>query len=170
MTRSTLPSIAASRRFEGDRGDRRRGVVADPRQSSQCLDLAGKVAAMPVDHRAGAGMKVTGTGVIAEPLPEPQDLVERGRGQCRDIGPARHESVKITSDRCYCRLLQHDLAEATRGRDRRACRVAPATVVYGGWPVIPGHRGRQNRAFPAARQRRIGSCDGYGEATERVLG
>jgi hypothetical protein len=32
---------------------------------------------MPIDHGAGAGVEVTGAGVIAEPLPELQDLVER---------------------------------------------------------------------------------------------
>ena len=66
---------------------------------------------MPLDDGARAGMQVAGAGVIAEPLPELQDLVERCRGERRNIGPACHESVEIWADSRYRRLLQHDLAE-----------------------------------------------------------
>ena len=36
---------------------------------------------MPLDDGAGAGMQVAGAGVVAEPLPLMQHLVERGRGE-----------------------------------------------------------------------------------------
>ena len=66
---------------------------------------------MPLDDGTGAGMKVAGARVIAEPLPQLEDFVERGRGERRNIGPARHESVKIGFDCRHGRLLQHDFAE-----------------------------------------------------------
>src|SRR5262249_32637580 len=96
---------------EGDRGDRRCGVVADAGKSAQCRALFGEYAVVPLDHSAGAGVKIAGTRVIAEPLPEWWELVERCGGQHANIRPTRHESVEIWSDTRYRRLLQHDLAE-----------------------------------------------------------
>src|SRR5205823_8026963 len=70
-----------------------------------------KCAAIPLDNSARAGMQVAGARVITEPLPELQYLVERCRGEHRNVGPACHESVEIWADSRYRRLLQHDLAE-----------------------------------------------------------
>jgi len=56
-------------------------------------------------------MQVAGARVITEPLPNLQYLVERCRGERRNIGPACHESVEIWAHSRYGRLLQHDLAE-----------------------------------------------------------
>ena len=66
---------------------------------------------MPLDNGARAGVQVAGARVITEPLPELKYLVERCRGERRNIGPACHESVEIWADSRYRRLLQHDLAE-----------------------------------------------------------
>ena len=95
-TRSTLPSTAATRagrtrsRRSPPRCSRRsRAARAAPARSS------GKLPAMALDDGARAGVQVAGARVIAEPLPQMQHLVERGRGQCAKLGPARHESVKI---------------------------------------------------------------------------
>jgi hypothetical protein len=96
---------------KGDRGDRRRGVVADAGERQQRCRLIGKPPAMPIDDGARAGMEVAGPSVIAEPLPELQDFNERCCGEHRNVGPARHESVEIWADSRYRRLLQHDLAE-----------------------------------------------------------
>ena len=66
---------------------------------------------MAPDDGSRAGMQVAGAGVITEPLPELQYLVERCRGERRNIGPACHESVEIWADSRYRRLLQHNFAE-----------------------------------------------------------
>src|SRR5437764_83819 len=79
------------RAVEGDRGNCIGRVVADPRQRPQPGDLIGEPTAMPLDNRADAGMQVAGAGVIAEPLPLMQHLVERSFGQRRKAGPARDE-------------------------------------------------------------------------------
>ena len=65
---------------EGDRRDRRRGVAADPGECAQGADVVRKDATMALDHGARAGMQVAGAGVVAEPLPEPQNVVERRCG------------------------------------------------------------------------------------------
>ena len=77
-TRSTLPSTGTAGGIEGDRRHRRRGVVADARQRAQGFDAFGKNPAVALDHRAGAGMQVAGAGVIAEPGPGAQHVVELG--------------------------------------------------------------------------------------------
>ena len=132
MTRSTLPSIAAVSPIESDGGDGRRGIGADPGQRAQSCGFLGEIAAMPLDNGAGAGMQVAGARVIAEPLPELQDFVERGCGERPNIGPACHELVKIRADCSYCRLLQHDLAEPHAIRVGTAFRAARATAGCGG--------------------------------------
>jgi hypothetical protein len=66
---------------------------------------------MPFDDKAGAGMQVASPGVITEPLPFVQHLIEIRRSERANIGPARHKSGKIGSHRDDGRLLQHDLAE-----------------------------------------------------------
>ena len=108
------------------------------------------------DDGPRAGVQVAGAGVIAEPLPGMQHLVERGRGQRANIGKARHELVKIGADRRDRRLLQHDLAEPDAVGIGRAGRARRARAGRGGG-------GRTRRAAPrdrggAARQRtRVGS-------------
>ena len=75
-TRSTLPSTAAAGLVERDGSDRRRRVGADSRQGQQFGLRGGKFAAEPLDDRLGAGMKVAGAGVIAEPGPGLHDLID----------------------------------------------------------------------------------------------
>ena len=90
--------IAVDRRrrpVERDRRDRRRGVVADPGQRPQRRRSVGKLAAVRVDRRPGRRHGDCGRARNSRAPPGMQDLVERGRGQRRDVGPARDKSVKI---------------------------------------------------------------------------
>ncbi len=87
--------------------------------------------AVPFGDGAGASVQVAGARVIAEALPLLQDLVERGRRERRNVGPARHEPVEIRAHGGDGRLLQHDLAEPDAIRVGRA-RAAPATAGRGG--------------------------------------
>ena len=97
--------------IESDGGNGRRGIGANTGQRTQSSNFAREFAGMSLDHDAGAGMQVAGARVIAESLPELQNLVERGCGQRPNIGPTCHESVEIWADSRHRRLLQHDLAE-----------------------------------------------------------
>src|ERR1051326_1052674 len=56
-------------------------------------------------------MQVARTGVIAEPLPGMQHVVEGSLGQRFDGRKPRHKAVKISPYRRDSGLLQHDLAE-----------------------------------------------------------
>ena len=66
---------------------------------------------MPRGDDAGGGVQVARAGVVAEPLPCLQHIVQRGGGQRPDIGPALEEPVEIRAGRRGHGLLQHDLAE-----------------------------------------------------------
>ena len=99
------------RPIEGNSGNCGRAVGPDPGQLAQHRRVFGKDAVMPLDDGARAGVQVAGACVIAEPLPELQDLVERCRGERCNIGPARYETVEIRTDSRYGCLLQHDFAE-----------------------------------------------------------
>ena len=96
---------------EGDRGNRRGGIVADPGEGPQLGQVLRQLPAMALGDGTSTGMQVAGAGVITEPLPQIQHLVERGRGKRANIGKTRHESVKIGTDGGDGGLLQHDLAE-----------------------------------------------------------
>ena len=161
--------IAVDRRgrpIEGDRGDRRRGVVADPGQRAQRRRVVGKLAAVPLDDGAGAGVQVAGAGVIAEPLPELQHLVERGRGERANIGPARHESVEIGADSRDRRLLQHDLAEPDAvGVGRLPARRAPRQVAA--VAVVPGEQRGGIGRCAAVTKRRFGSGMAWADDRQR---
>ena len=88
--RRAAPSPARHCRRPASPRGRRRSRRSPPRCSRRCPASAqrrfgiGKAPAMALDDGAGAGMQVAGAGVVAEPLPGMQHLVERGRGQRRD--------------------------------------------------------------------------------------
>jgi len=119
------------------------------------------MAAMPLDHGARAGMQIAGARVITEPLPEMQHLVERGRGQCANIGKTRHESVKIASDRDDGGLLQHDLAKPDAVGIGGLARQRPPGQVAA-VPVVPDEqRGRIGPARSGFTERERFGC-GFG--------
>ena len=101
-------------------------------------------AVMRRDDCLRAGVQIAGAGVVAEPLPGVQHLVERGGGQRANIGKTRHESVKIGADRRDRGLLQHDLAEPDAVGVGRVGRVRRARAGRGGG-------GRTRRAAPPGR-------------------
>ena len=92
---------------------------------------------MAGDDGTGAGVQVAGAGVIAEPLPLMQHVVERRCGKRANVGKPRHESVKIRGDRDDRGLLQHDLAEPYQigigalARQRAPRQIAAMAVVPG---------------------------------------
>ena len=153
-TRSTLPSTGHAALIEGNGGDRGGGIGADARKRAQRRLARREMAAMALDHGPGAGVQVAGAGVIAEPCPGFQHLLERGRGQALDRRPARQEARVVGRDRAHRRLLQHDLGEPDPiGIGRLPRRRAPgqdATMA-----VVPGeqccrllHIGRGTASFP----------------------
>ena len=99
------------RQIEGDRGDRRGGVVADARQRTQRRQIGWKLSAMVLHDRAGASVQITRPRVIAEPGPDPQHVIEAGCGERGHARPALNKAREIRRDRLDRGLLQHDLGQ-----------------------------------------------------------
>ena len=92
-------------------------------------------------HGLRAGVQVSRAGVIAEPGPGLEHVVERRRRQRLHIRPARQEFRVIRPDRLHGGLLQHDLRQphvvrvgplARRGTPRQMAAM----------PVVPGEQRR----------------------------
>ena len=66
---------------------------------------------MPAGHDIGAGMEIAGAGVVAQPGPGREHVVERGTGQGVDGRPALEEAAEVVADRGHGGLLQHDLRQ-----------------------------------------------------------
>ena len=59
----------------------------------------------------GRLVQVAGPGVVAQPGPVVQHLVDGGIGQRHHIGEARHKTLVIGDDCSDLSLLQHDLRD-----------------------------------------------------------
>ena len=100
------------------RAGRTRSPRSPPRYSRRCRaaraapsSVSGNRPPCCAGHRLRAGMQVARAGVIAEPGPGLEHVVERRRGQRVDIRPARQEFRVIRPDRLDGGLLQHDLGQ-----------------------------------------------------------
>ena len=121
----------ARRRVERDRRDGGGGIGADAGQRAQRRFARRKFAAVPLDHGAGAGVQVAGAGVIAEPGPGLEHVVERRRRERPHVAPARQEARIIRRDRLDRRLLQHDFGQPHAIRIGALAAAARATAARG---------------------------------------
>jgi hypothetical protein len=124
-----------------DRRDGAGGIGADAGQFPQSLLGVGKPAAQFTGNGAGAGVQVACPGIVAEPRPGAEHLIERGRGQRLDARPALHEAQEVRRDGGCRRLLQHDFGQPDaigigRFARFRPPRQAPAVA------VVPGQKRR----------------------------
>ena len=88
----------------------RRGA-ADARQSGDRLDGRRKPAAVIVADDLRRLMQVACAGVIAEPGPVLQHLVQPCIGEADHVGKPVHEALEIRDHGLHLRLLQHDLRD-----------------------------------------------------------
>jgi hypothetical protein len=140
------------RLVEGDRGNGRRRIAADSGQFPQGGFTFRELAAMPRHEDPRAGVHVAGARVIAEPGPGGEHVVQRGRRQCRQIGPTLQEFRVIERDCSHRRLLQHDLGQPDAvGIRAFTCRRPPRQ--HAAVPVIPGEQVGGPRLSPAFRAR-----------------
>jgi len=66
---------------------------------------------MLVAHALCGPVQVTRAGVVPEPRPQVQHLIEPGVGERADVREARHEALVVRDDGRDLRLLQHDLRD-----------------------------------------------------------
>ena len=132
---------------ERDRGDRGGGIGADAGKRAQSFLALGKPAAMLRDQHPCAFVEVAGPGVVAEPLPLVQHVIELRFGESRERGPSGDEPPEIPVDGRHGGLLKHDFADPDPIRVRRRAgrrspgQVAPVAVVPGEQFPGPAFRG-----------------------------
>ena len=113
---------------EGDGADGGSRVIPHPFQRTDAFQRRRKAA--EGNDLLGCGMQVPSPAVIAEALPEPQDLVLRGGGQVIHRRETRHEALPVGHALGDARLLEDDFAEPD---GVRVPRPAPRQVT----PVLP---------------------------------
>ena len=96
---------------ERERQDCPGSRATDPRQGHESRQVFGQGTGVALAGDPGRGLEVPGTGVITEPRPQVQDLVERRLGQGPDPREARDEALEIRDDGRDPGLLQHDLGD-----------------------------------------------------------
>ena len=129
---------------EGDREDGPGRVAADARQAADDLRIAGKAAAVLGHDDPGRLVELPRPAVIAQPFPQPQDLVLVGRRGPRSW--ATPPGIARSSlDRRHLRLLEHDLAHP----DRVGIAVSPPGQSPG-VASVPGQQPPPERPPPGA--------------------
>jgi hypothetical protein len=129
MARQHALHVAVENRLarpESKRGNRRGRRAADAGQRGKRRGIARKVAAMRAHDRGGRGVQVMRAPVIAEAAPVREHGVDRGAGQCGDIGERIDKAQVVRRHRRDLRLLQHDLGEPDA---IRIARVLPRQIV-----------------------------------------
>jgi len=96
---------------EGDGGDGAGGVLPYSGESEKVSVGVGEAAGVVADDGAGGGVDATGAGVVAEPGPEAEDVVEGGGGEGPGCGERFQEALEEGDDTIHLGLLEHDLAD-----------------------------------------------------------
>ena len=151
--------VAIDRRrapIERNRRDGSCGVWADARQFAQSILGVGKVSAVRLRDRLCASVQVARAGVVAEPRPKLENIVEACCRKRLDGRKAGQKSFEIWSDGFDRRLLQHDFGQPDAVRIaflpvRRAPRQLAAVA------IVPGEQRRGGRRR-RLRLRRAFAC------------
>src|SRR5204863_445569 len=100
-----------------ERENRPGGRAADTGERGERVEALGELPAVLVKDVQRRAMEVAGARVVAEPGPEVQHLIHRGRGERAHIREALHEAPVIGHDGRDLGLLQHDFRhpDAIRG-------------------------------------------------------
>jgi len=96
---------------ECDGGDCPRGVPPDAGKGPQITHGSRDLAVETGDDFAGGGADISGAGVIAQSLPQSQDVPLGRRGEGGNVGKGGQEAGEIRHNRGDLRLLEHKLAD-----------------------------------------------------------
>ena len=94
---------------EGYGGDGPGGVGADTREPLQFFHAFGEPASVLPHHSLGALFQVPGPGIVAEALPQLEELLLVAGRQTKDRGELGHEPAVVGDHRRRPGLLEHDL-------------------------------------------------------------
>jgi hypothetical protein len=142
-----VPVHAGPRLAERDARDGGGRVGANPGELGKLVRGPGQIAGRR--GRLRQEMQVAGPGVVAESLPELQDLRFTGGREGRKIGKGGHPAHEVGQHRRHLGLLEHELAhDGPVGGRRLAPRQAPAIRPVPGQQCPPERRSpRQERGL-----------------------
>ena len=92
----------------GDGANSAGGGAANARQCLQLFDTVGENTIEFAANNLCGFMQIAGAGVVAEPCPLVQYLVEWRGGQCINIGVSATHALEVGNDGADLSLLQHD--------------------------------------------------------------
>ena len=96
---------------KGDTGNRPCGIVSDPWKGPDPLIGIRKLSAIFFDDKLGRLVEVSCPRIIAEPLPDLQDLIEIRCCKGFDRREPFEPTLIIRNDRIHLGLLEHDLRD-----------------------------------------------------------
>ena len=99
------------RLVEGECGDGVRCVTANSRKFPDRFRVSRKSATMFFHYRDGSGPEISGSVVVAEPLPGVKDVIFGSGGEGGEIGEAAEPLIIISDDGSYLGLLEHELGD-----------------------------------------------------------
>ena len=127
-----IPVDGGVRRAGGEGHDGGGRVVADAAEGADVSIIRGEAPGEAIADVAGGGVEVAGAGIVAEALPEPEDVLLVGVGQGADVGEALEEAVVIVHPLRHTGLLEDDLGDpdavgvaGVAPGERAAVRVVP---------------------------------------------
>src|SRR6056297_1001214 len=156
--------------------------TADSRQIEQLLWPGRQLTSVIAHGTSGCRMQIPGPGVVAEPGPLRQHIIEVGFCQCLEVRKPVHESLEIGSHGAHLGLLQHDFgdpdpigaaldlpgkivptvvlppAQQAPGEGRRIDRGLTQSAATGSraWTKVPASNGRRSAAVSPTPMNRIG--------------
>jgi hypothetical protein len=81
------------------------GISTDSRKRQQCLESTGQTPGVGHHHALGCSVQVSGTGIVAESLPELQDIRQRCLRKRLQVGKPRQEPVIVRNHGIHLCLL-----------------------------------------------------------------
>lgn len=150
---------------EGDGGDGACAVGADAGECEQVVGVVGDGSVVVVDDGDGGGVEIAGAAVVAEALPEVEDVLFIGAGEVGDGGIFLGKSVEVIDHSGDLRLLEHGFGEQNVvriGEVGRLCSPGHGAVIF----VVPAQKGAANEGafgrwdFTIGHGGRILACGG----------
>ena len=97
--------------IKGDGGDGTGGVLSQTGQAAQCREIGGERPVMLFHQQGGGFFQITGAAVIAQSLPQLEELLLLHGGKGRDIRQGGGKALEVGDAGFHPGLLQHHLGD-----------------------------------------------------------